>query len=88
MLLIAEDDLLLPEKKNDISRPQIGIIRDSAFQFYYPDNIEALENAGARLVFINAIKDKTFPDVDALYIGGGFPETHAKELSGKQKICG
>ena len=61
-------------------KPQIGILRDSAFQFYYPDNIEALIAAGAEPVFINACKDTTLPSVDGLYIGGGFPETHARAL--------
>ncbi|RPJ14378.1 MAG: cobyrinate a,c-diamide synthase [Desulfobacteraceae bacterium] len=61
--------------------PRIGIMRDSAFQFYYQDNIDALISAGAELVYTSPLSDKTIPDVDALYIGGGFPETHAKELS-------
>jgi len=62
-------------------RPRIGIIRDSAFQFYYPDNIEALIKAGAETVFIRATEDRTVPDIDALYIGGGFPETHGEILA-------
>ena len=62
------------------SRPVIGIIRDSAFQFYYPDNIEALRLAGAEVVFLSAFDEISFPAVDALYIGGGFPETHAEKL--------
>jgi cobyrinic acid a,c-diamide synthase len=61
--------------------PKIGIIRDSAFQFYYPENIEALEAAGAELVFTSPLDEKEPPPMDALYIGGGFPETHAKALS-------
>ncbi len=61
-------------------RPTIGILRDSAFQFYYPENLEALEAAGARLVFASPLTDRHLPPVDALYIGGGFPETHAREL--------
>jgi len=60
--------------------PRIGIIKDSAFQFYYPENIEALERAGARIVFISPLASDTIPPVDALYIGGGFPETHAEQL--------
>ncbi len=63
------------------NRPRIGIIRDSAFQFYYPDNIEALEEAGAEVIYTSPLKESILPQVDALYIGGGFPETHAKELS-------
>jgi cobyrinic acid a,c-diamide synthase len=56
------------------------VIRDRAFSFYYPENLEALEQAGARLVFINALHDSTLPDLDALYIGGGFPEMFLDEL--------
>ncbi len=63
---------------------RVGIIRDAAFQFYYQENLEALENAGARLVPINALSDRGLPDLDALYIGGGFPETSARELSANQ----
>jgi cobyrinic acid a,c-diamide synthase len=62
-------------------KPQIGIIKDSAFQFYYPENIDALKEAGAETVMISALVDQTLPELDALYIGGGFPETHAKELA-------
>jgi cobyrinic acid a,c-diamide synthase len=64
----------------EADRPQIGIIKDSAFQFYYPENIDALEAAGAETVFISPLTSRTLPELDALYIGGGFPETHAKAL--------
>jgi len=60
---------------------RIGILRDSAFQFYYPENIEALQAAGAEIVLVSPLREDTLPDVDALYIGGGFPETHAQELA-------
>ncbi len=63
------------------SSPRIGVIKDSAFQFYYPENIEELERRGARIVEISALTEKVFPDIDALYIGGGFPETHAIALA-------
>ncbi len=66
--------------------PKIGIIRDSAFQFYYPDNIEALESEGAEVVFISPFENDTIPPLDALYIGGGFPETHVKPLSDNRKF--
>jgi cobyrinic acid a,c-diamide synthase len=62
-------------------RPTIGIIKDSAFQFYYPENINALEMAGADIVFISPLNSEKIPEVDALYIGGGFPETHAEVLA-------
>ena len=56
-------------------------MRDSAFQFYYQENIDALISEGAEIIYMSPLSDKKIPDVDALYIGGGFPETHAKELS-------
>ncbi len=60
---------------------RIGVIRDAAFQFYYHENIEALAESGAEIVEISAIEEKSLPDVDALYIGGGFPETQAGRLA-------
>jgi cobyrinic acid a,c-diamide synthase len=63
------------------SRPSIGIIKDSAFQFYYPENIDALEAAGAKTIVISPLDSDTIPPIDALYIGGGFPETHARQLA-------
>jgi cobyrinic acid a,c-diamide synthase len=65
-------------------QPRIGFIRDSAFWFYYRDNLEALEASGASLVECSALKDGEIPDVDALYIGGGFPETHAETLAANE----
>src|SRR5664280_832899 len=62
-------------------QPRIGFIRDSAFWFYYPDNLEVLEKLGASPVECSALNDRELPPVDALYIGGGFPETHAASLA-------
>ncbi|MBW1956524.1 MAG: cobyrinate a,c-diamide synthase [Deltaproteobacteria bacterium] len=62
-------------------KPKIGVIRDSAFQFYYPENLDALSRAGAEMVFFSPLSQVGIPGIDALYIGGGFPETHAAALS-------
>jgi cobyrinic acid a,c-diamide synthase len=62
-------------------RPRIGVIKDKAFWFYYPENLENLQRLGALLVDVNSMMDKTLPEVDALYIGGGFPETQVQALS-------
>ncbi len=67
--------------EEDESIVTIGIIRDSAFQFYYPENFEELGKRGAELIEISALREKTLPDIDALYIGGGFPETNAIALA-------
>ncbi|MEW6446955.1 MAG: cobyrinate a,c-diamide synthase [Bacillota bacterium] len=66
-------------------RVRVGVFRDRAFSFYYPENLEALEDAGAHLVFIDALSD-ALPDVDALYIGGGFPEVFAAELQANKTL--
>ncbi|MCF8081122.1 MAG: cobyrinate a,c-diamide synthase [Desulfobacterales bacterium] len=67
-------------------KPVIGVIRDSAFQFYYPENIEALEQAGAGVVFFSPLETADLPEIDGLYIGGGFPETHAAALAGNGRF--
>jgi cobyrinic acid a,c-diamide synthase len=64
----------------------IGIIRDSAFQFYYQENLDALKRAGARLVEFSALTDTLPPALDGLYIGGGFPETHAPSLAANETL--
>lgn len=60
---------------------RIGIARDEAFGFYYPDDLKALENEGASLVPFSPLHDDQLPQLDALFIGGGFPETHMQTLS-------
>ncbi len=61
---------------------KIGYLRDSAFTFYYPENLDALGAAGAQLVPISALLATSLPeDLDALYMGGGFPETHGEVLA-------
>ncbi len=60
---------------------RIGVLRDRAFSFYYPENLEALEAAGAELVPTSPIDDDDLPAMDAMYAGGGFPEVYAEDLS-------
>jgi cobyrinic acid a,c-diamide synthase len=67
---------------------RIGILKDSAFQFYYPENIEALAEAGGQVLFLSPLGEGLLPEIDALYIGGGFPETHAQELAENKEFSG
>ena len=60
---------------------RIGVFRDAVFQFYYPENLEALTREGASLIEISPLGETELPEVDALYIGGGFPETLAPALA-------
>ena len=59
---------------------RIGVARDQAFGFYYPDDLEALRAAGATLVPFDTLNDPELPAVDGLFIGGGFPEVYMAEL--------
>jgi len=68
---------------------KIGYLKDAAFTFYYPENLEALEHSGAKLIPISALDGGVLPDnLQALYIGGGFPETHARKLSENVSFLG
>jgi len=58
----------------------IGIARDSAFCFYYADDIATMEQYGATIHYFDTLNDGGLPDVDAIFIGGGFPETHGELL--------
>ncbi|MFC1861649.1 cobyrinate a,c-diamide synthase [Chloroflexota bacterium] len=59
---------------------RIGVMLDKVFTFYYPENLEALTQAGADLVYIDSLQDQRLPDIDGLYLGGGFPELFLEEL--------
>lgn len=66
--------------------PRIGVARDLAFQFYYPANLDLLRAAGAELVFWSPLGEAELPEVDALYLGGGYPELHARGLARNRSV--
>jgi cobyrinic acid a,c-diamide synthase len=68
-----------------LPKARIGVFFDKAFSFYYPENLEALQDAGAELIYINSFQD-TLPGVDGLYIGGGFPELYPAELEANHNL--
>ena len=67
---------------------RIGIARDEAFCFYYPENLELLEEAGAELVEFSPVAGRLPANLDGLYLGGGYPELHAEALSANLEVLG
>jgi cobyrinic acid a,c-diamide synthase len=64
----------------NLPKVKIGLVRDRAFGFYYADDLDALVDAGAEIVPVDAVHDAHLPQVDGLFIGGGFPELLMDEL--------
>jgi cobyrinic acid a,c-diamide synthase len=62
-------------------RARIGVAHDAAFQFYYAENLDLLREAGADLVAFSPLDAPELPEVDGLYLGGGYPELHARRLA-------
>jgi len=67
-------------------RVRIGIAMDAAFRFYYPDDLEAFGAAGADLIAIDTLSDQELPDIDGLFIGGGFPEVQMRALEANKTL--
>jgi cobyrinic acid a,c-diamide synthase len=66
---------------------RVGVPSDHAFSFYYEDNMDLLREQGAEIVSFSPLNDPALPPgLDALYLGGGYPELHAKQLSGNQRM--
>jgi len=74
------------QTKNSAKNIKLGLVRCSAFGFYYPDDLQALQDAGAELIEIDPCQQSELPDIDALFIGGGFPETHMNELEANENL--
>lgn len=75
----TETSILTPIKK--IDKVRIAISRDSAFNFYYADNLDIFRELGAELIFWSPLKDNIPDNIQGLYFGGGFPEVFARELT-------
>lgn len=73
---VRENRVFNPEGKFNVT---LGVVKDKAFTFYYQDVIDAFA-ARCSISYINALEDSALPEVDALYIGGGFPEVFASRL--------
>lgn len=68
------------------ARPRIGVVRDAALWFYYPENLEALERAGAELLDLSILSPDPWPALHGLYLGGGFPECFPAQLAANESI--
>jgi cobyrinic acid a,c-diamide synthase len=94
VLALSQKEPLKVAHKAEVStlrsgeKVRIGIARDRAFGFYYADDLDALKAAGAELVPFDTLRNEHLPEVDALYIGGGFPETCAAELEANSTLRG
>lgn len=92
LINIMKDVDPLPEGREDLWKVQnqgkvrIGLAMDEVFTFYYRDNLDALEENKAQIVYFSPLKDEEVPDVDGVYIGGGYPEIFARELEANQSM--
>ena len=78
---------LYPTADPAVPRVRIGVARDRAFCFYYEDNLDLLTAAGAELIPFSPLSEQTLPDnLDGLYLGGGYPELFAAELSNNHSM--
>ena len=81
LLEFEEIDNTKEQKEFKQTNVKIGYFRDKAFSFYYPENLELLAEEGAELIPISSTHNAYFDDLDALYIGGGFPEMNLSYLT-------
>lgn len=92
LISIMKNAEKLPEGREDTwiqenhKKVKIGIPMDEVFNFYYIENLEALKANNADIVPFSPFRDEEIPDVDALYIGGGYPEIFAKELEDNESM--
>jgi len=82
-----ETPVTLPKPAQESASVRIGIARDAAFCFYYHDNLELLRTLGAELIEFSPVADRMLPpDLDGIYLGGGYPELHAEALSANEPM--
>lgn len=79
--------LSAPRTVETLDAPLLAVARDEAFSFYYPDNLEALEDSGVRVAYFSPTRGECPPpDCDGVYLGGGYPELHAEALARNDRL--
>lgn len=73
-----------PEKS--LNNIRVGIAKDEAFSFIYPANIDSLREMGAELIFFSPLKDETLPEIDSLWLPGGYPELHLQKIENNKSM--
>ena len=76
-----KSDLIPIWNKLNKQHVKIGVAYDEVFNFYYKENIESIEANNAKIEYFSPLNDENLPDVDGIYIGGGYPELFSKQLS-------
>lgn len=82
-----DDPHKIPQTALPHPQYRVAVARDRAFCFYYEDNLDLLQKAGAELLFFSPMEDRAMPEADALYLGGGYPELYARELAANHGMC-
>ena len=85
---IANQEIQIAFERKKLTKPSVtvGVARDEAFCFYYRENLDSLKNAGANIIFFSPLHDSDFPECDALYLGGGYPEEFSEKLFSNTKM--
>ena len=83
----GQDEAVSMPGQQDNDRARLAVAMDDAFCFYYRENLELLKRSGVELCFFSPLQDKAIPDgIDGIYLGGGYPELHLKELSENESM--
>lgn len=90
LMKIARSAPELPMEKENENRPtsgiKIGVARDEAFSFYYPESLSVLQRLGAEIICFSPLRDSKIPPVSGLIFGGGFPEIFAERLASNKSM--
>ncbi len=82
----APESALFGSSSTPLAGVRVGVARDAAFAFIYQANLDLLTQMGAELIFFSPLSDTQLPEIDSLYLPGGYPELHLAKLGGNQAM--